>query len=91
MLCRHPKSLRIHRLRYRILIRIPLTKLVIVVFRLVSFFKVHVVVDEKVVVVLRSYSFVVYLFFGLFVRFEENCFVLFELVVVVFVVEKIRI
>lgn len=74
-------------LRYGILERVPFPEFVVVVLQFVPLLQVQVVVREKVVVVLGADHLVLHLPLHIFVRIEEVCPILFQLVVVVLVVE----
>ena len=68
---------------------IAFSELIVVVFHFISLFEVEVVIREEVIVVLRSYHFVLILFLNVFIGIEKGGFVLSQFVVVIFIIKVV--
>ena len=74
----------------RILKSISFSEFIVIMFAFIALFEVHIVICEEMIVILWANYFVLHFSLYVFIRIIESCLVLFQLIVVIFIVEIFR-
>ena len=79
----------VHSFWNRIFKSVSLTKLIVVMFRFVSFVQVHVIVRKKVIMILRAdhISFILIFLLNVFIRIKKWSLILSKLVIIIFIIK----